>query len=121
MNKIQPNEVAWKVGVHHEASVAAQNKRSVRLGGKEVSVRGGAGLCGRFYSLPWVWLGFGSFLGFGAGDSENAGVLRLKRVCKCWRQLMHHRKREREKKSIFIRLLLHKIPHSSYIQCLFYS
>lgn len=36
--------------------------------------------------------------GVWAGDSENAGVLRLKRVCKCSRQLMHHRK-EKKKKS----------------------
>lgn len=57
-------KVAWKVGGNQKrASVLAQNKACVRLGGKEVSVRGGAGLCGSFYSLPWVWLGFCGFSG----------------------------------------------------------
>lgn len=53
--------------------------------------------------------GFGLGLGFWVGDSENAGVLRLKRVCKCSRQLMHHREKKKvfSSGSYYIKFIIH--------------
>lgn len=81
------------VGIKKRASVLAQNKACVRLGGKEVSVRGGAGLCGSFYSLPWVWLGF---CGFSGRVTAKMQVSYVWSVCaNVGRQLMHHRKKNK--------------------------
>lgn len=60
--------------MHQKAGVSAQNEPCVRLGGKEVSVRGGAVSVVRFTHSPGFGLVFGVFR---AGDGQNAGVLRF--------------------------------------------